>query len=149
MSAGVYGVEAFKLFHSICLRRKRTRKPNGKLLLSSSRSLSQRTQFDWLYIERKCLWYWSIQFVYSGKMVKGIRKTKKSNDRVVLQTTARTERIKKMENNATQNQIKPLQNIAGLAAVRMFTDQTSQLKDSRSPSPLTTTDHQAGLRQLK
>ena len=49
-------------------------------------------------------------------MVKGIRKTKKSNDRVVLQTTARTERIKKMENNATQNQIRLLQNIAGLAA---------------------------------
>lgn len=68
-------------------------------------------------------------------MVKGIRKTKKSNDRVVLQTTARTERIKKMENNATQNQIRLLRNIAGLAAVRMFTDQTSQLKDSPSHPP--------------
>lgn len=68
-------------------------------------------------------------------MVKGIRKTKKSNDRVVLQTTARTERIKKMENNATQNQIRLLRNIAGLAAVRMFTDQTSQLKDSPPHPP--------------
>ena len=50
-------------------------------------------------------------------MGKGIRKTKKSNYQVVLQTTARTERIGKMENNATQNQIRLLQNIEGLAAV--------------------------------
>lgn len=52
----------------------------------------------------------------------GPRKTKKSNYRVVLQTTTRIERIEKMENYATQNQIRLLQNIAGLSAVRMFTN---------------------------
>lgn len=79
---------------------------------------------------------------------------KKSNYRIVLQTTARTERIEKMENNATQNQIRLFQkissNIAGLAAGRTVY-QSSQLKDPPSlpPPPLTTTDYQAGLRQLK
>ena len=72
----------------------------------------------------------------------GPRKTKKSNYRVVLQTTTRIERIEKMENYATQNQIRPLQNIAGLSAVRMF---TNPLSLKTLPLPLTNTDYQAGL----
>ena len=47
-----------------------------------------------------------------------------------------------MENYATQNQIRLLQNIAGLSAVRMF---TNPLCLKTLPLPLTNTDYQAGL----